>query len=128
MLRCLRWIIPVIALTGLAGPLCANVVTDWNAKAEAIQVEVRALSPANARAMAIMHVAMFEAVNAIEQRYAPYTLKLRADQSVSKEAAAASAAHAVLIVLYPDRQAALDAMLKVSLSDIPEGQAKAKGI
>lgn len=128
MLTTLRWVFPVIMLAGFAGPASADVITDWNAKAEAIQIEKRLPPPPNARAMAILHVAMFEAVNAIERRYAPYKLNLPAERGLSKEAAAASAAHAVLVALYPDQQASLDSMLKASLAEIPEGEAKAKGI
>ena len=84
----------------------ADVISDWNAKAEAIAVDKRMLPPPNARGMAIMHIAMFEAVNAIERRHAPYRLKLSAERTVSKEAAAAAAAHAVLVALHPDRQRA----------------------
>jgi len=116
MLTNLRWTLPAIVLVGLAGPAYGDVITDWNAKAEAIQIEKKLPPPANARAMAILHVAMFEAVNAIERRYAPYKLNLPAEGTFSKAAAAAPAAHAVLVALYPDQQTGLDAMLKASLA------------
>ena len=106
----------------------ADVLTDWNAKAEAIAVEKRLLPPPNARGMTILHIAMFEAVNAIDRRYTPYRLKLAAERTASKEAAAVSAAHAVLIALHPDQQAGLDAMLTASLAPIVEGDSKTKGI
>jgi hypothetical protein len=96
--------IPALVLfTVFAGPTCADVIADWNAKAEAIAIEKRLLPPPNAHGMAILHVAMFEAVNAVDHRYAPYKLKLAAARNVSKEAAAAAAAHAVLLALYPDQ-------------------------
>jgi hypothetical protein len=50
----------------------------------------------------MLHVAMFEAVNAIERRYAPYKLDLKADRDTSKDAAAASAGYEVLLSLFPD--------------------------
>jgi hypothetical protein len=106
-----------------AGAARADVITDWNSKAEAIGIEKRITPAPNARTMALMHVAMFEAVNAIDRRYSPYTLKLAADKSVSKEAAAASAAHTVLSVVYPDQQANLDAALKASIPANTEGAA-----
>ena len=106
----------------------ADVVADWNAKAEAIAVEKRMLPPPNARGLAILHVAMFEAVNAVERRYAPYRLKLSAERTVSKDAAAAAAAHAVLVTLHPDQQASLDAALTTSLAPIADSQAKVDGI
>ena len=106
----------------------ADAVSDWNAKAETIAVEKRMLPPPNARGMAIMHIAMFEAVNAIERRYSPYRLNLTADRGTSKEAAAAAAAHAVLVALHPDQEKALDAHLLALLQQIPASEAKAGGI
>lgn len=116
----------VVAL--VAGGARADVVSDWNAKAEAIAVKKKMLPPPNARGMAIMHVAVFEAVNAIDKRYAPYRLKLTAERTVSQAAAAASAAHAVLVALHPDEKDALDADLLTSLQAVPDGDAKTKGI
>jgi hypothetical protein len=106
----------------------ADAVSDWNAKAETIAVEKRMLPPPNARGMAIMHIAMFEAVNAVERRYSPYRLDLTAERGTSKEAAAAAAAHAVLVALHPDQEKALDAYLLASLQQIPASEAKASGI
>jgi hypothetical protein len=106
----------------------ANVIVEWNAKAEAIAVKKKMLPPPNARGMAIMHIAMFEAINAIERRYSPYRLKLASERNVSKEAAAAAAAHAVLVALHPDHREALDANLLGSLGPIADGQAKSSGI
>jgi hypothetical protein len=125
----LRAAVPAVVLCAtLSAPAGADVVTDWNARAEAIAVEKRLLPPPNARGMAIMHVAMFEAVNAIDGRYAPYRLTLVADRGTSKEAAAAAAGHAVLSALHPDKQADLDAALKASLATIAEGEPRSRGI
>jgi hypothetical protein len=112
----------------LVAPGRADVIVDWNAKAEAIAIEKRLLPPPNARGMALLHVAMFEAVNAVDRRYAPYRLTLAADRNVSKEAAAAAAAHAVLSALHPDQQASLNSTLAASLASIGEGEPKARGI
>jgi hypothetical protein len=106
----------------------ADAVSDWNAKAETIAVEKRMLPPPNARGMAIMHIAMFEAVNAIERRYHPYRLDLAAERDASKDAAAAAAAHAVLVALHPDHEKGLDAHLVASLQQVPMGEARASGI
>lgn len=107
----------------------ADAVTDWNAKAEAIHIAKQRFSPAvAAREMAILHVSMFEAVNAVERRYASYRLNLTAEKDASKEAAAMAAAHAVLIALHPDQQAKLDADLTASLAVVADGERKSKGI
>ena len=105
----------------------ADAVSGWNAKAETIAVEKRMLPPPNARGMAIMHIAMFEAVNAIERRYSPYRLDLAAERGASKDAAAAAAAHAVLVALHPDHEKGLDAHLLASLQQVPVGEAREHG-
>jgi hypothetical protein len=120
--------VTALGLALFVGPARADAITDWNAKAEAIQIEKQLLPAVSARAMAILHVAMFEAVNAIDQRYAAYQLNLPAEPNISKEATAAAAAYAVLIALYPDQQSKLDAALASSLASIAEGEPKAKAI
>ena len=115
-------------VSGVAFGARADMVTEWNARAEVIAIEKRMLPPPNARGMAILHIAMFEAVNAIDRRYAPYRLTLAPERDASKEAAAAAAAHAVLVALHPSHEKALDADLAASLQPIPESRAKATGI
>ena len=118
-----------IALTAaFAGAAHADVIMDWNAKADAIAAEKQVLPAQQSRAMSMLHIAMFEAVNAIELRYTPYKLTLSADRSTSKEAAAAAAAYDVLLAIYPDQKAVLDTALTASLSGIPETEGKSNGI
>src|SRR5262245_19508603 len=114
----------------LATPVVArsDVIMDWNAKVEAIGAEKQLANVPNSRAQSMMHLAMFEAVNAIERRYEAYKLTLTADRATSKEAAAASAAHEILVALYPDQKAGLDALLATSLAAVANNEAKAKGI
>src|SRR5260221_10448461 len=80
-------------------PARCDVIMDWNAKADAIAIEKQIANAANARGQAMLHVAMFEAVNAIDKRYAPYKLNLVADRGTSREAAAATPAPEVLLAL-----------------------------
>ena len=101
---------------------------DWNAKADAIAAEKQILPAPHSRVLSMMHVAMFEAVNAIDRRYAPYKLSLPADRSTSREAAAAVAAHDVLLSVYPDLKPDLDATLTNSLAPIADGESKIAGI
>jgi hypothetical protein len=120
------WISGALALSAAAAR--ADIIMDWNAKADALAIEKQLLNAANSRGQAMLHIAMFEAVNAIDRRYAPYKLKLAADKNVSREAAAAAAAYDVLLTLHPDKKADLDAALAGSLTGIAEGEAKSKGI
>ena len=116
------------ALALFAPAARGDVIMDWNAKADALAVEKQLPNAPNARGQAMLHIAMFEALNAIERRYAPYRLKLSADRTASREAAAAAAAYDVLLALHPDKKADLDASLAASLAGIAENEAKSKGI
>jgi hypothetical protein len=118
----------VVAATLVTAPARSDVIMDWNAKADAIATEKQIPPVPHGRALSMLHVGMFEAVNAIEHRYASYKLNLTADRTTSKEAAAASAAYDVLLSIYPDQKPALDATLAASLSGIAETESKAKGI
>jgi hypothetical protein len=80
------------------------------------------------RSMAILHAAVYDAVNAIAKTNAPYLVRLEAPSHASEPAAAAAAAHAVLVRLYPAQAAALDADLALSLSQVPDGKAKDQGV
>ena len=60
------------------------------------------------RSFAIMHAAIYDAVNAIDGTHQPYLVRLRASHFASQEAAAAAAAHEVLVKLYPSFQATLN--------------------
>ena len=78
--------------------------------------------------MAIVHVAVFEVVNAIDRRYESY-LRLPAVGSIaSMEAGIAQAAHDTLVALYPSQKAHCDQLLAADLALIPNGQAKQAGI
>jgi hypothetical protein len=123
----LRWIAPAMALIVVAGPAFADTIADWNARAVAIGAEKQLATSRSTRVLAMTHVAMFEAVNAIERRYKPYKLDLTGDSSASRDAAAAAAAHGVLIDLFPDERAKLDQALQASLAAI-DSDAKTKGI
>lgn len=109
-------------------PARADVIMDWNAKADAIGAEKQLANSANSRAQAMLHVAMFEAVNAIDKRYTPYKFALTADGGTSREAAATSAAHGVLVALYPDKKPDLDATLATLLAAVADDEAKSRGI
>jgi hypothetical protein len=82
--------------------------------------------------IAMVHVAMYDAVNAIDGTRQPYLGGLNAPSSASQAAAAAAAAHGVLIGLtpatLPQVTASLDALYATSLAKIPGGTPKTAGI
>jgi len=123
-----RNLLALVLLSALTSTSRADVIMDWNARADSIATDKRLLPPVHGRVLAIMHVAMFEAVNAIERRYVPYRLNLVADRKTSGEVAAAVAGRDVLVDLYPDQKSGLDALLAETLNKVEEGPAKERGI
>jgi hypothetical protein len=116
------------ALLGLAAPARADVVIDWdNVLLDAVRTD-RTNPPRATRAMAAVHVAIFDAVNGILGGYTPYHVTDAAPGGASPEAAAAAAAHKVLVALFPAQQSEFDAALTGSLNTIPDGAAKTAGI
>jgi PAP2 superfamily protein len=80
------------------------------------------------RAMAVVHIAIFDAVNAIAGSYQSYTGLPPAPAGTSMNAAIAEAAHDTLVALYPSQAASIDERLAEDLSQVPNGRAKADGI
>src|SRR3954471_24976293 len=81
-----------------------------------------------ARFATITQLAVFEAVNAIDSRYDPYLGSVSAPADASADAAAASAAHAVLANYFPTNAAALNAAYATSLARVPDGIPKQEGV
>jgi hypothetical protein len=105
--------------------MAGDVVLDWNEvlMGSATSQPSRFL----AREFALVQVAVFDAVNAIDRSYEPYAARVTAPSGASKEAAAAQAAHDTLSAIFPARQAVYDAKLAEDLAGIPAGRA-AQGV
>src|SRR6202045_2121611 len=98
-------------------------VVQWN-RTLLVIVRTPGAQPATippTRSFAIMHAAIYDAVNAIDGTHKPYLVRLSASHLASQEAAAAAAAHEVLVKLYPNFQATLDAQLRQALAQLPNG-------
>lgn len=108
--------------------MTANAVLAWN---EVALAAIRASStppPRASRALAITHIAVHDAVAAIDRLYAPYESRLLASPTTSREAAVASAAHRALIALFPTQTATFDAALATSLAAVPDGPDETAGV
>jgi hypothetical protein len=121
------WLLLAACLLTPITTASANVVTDWDEKAVAF-IQPRMVPPVAYRAMAMLHIAMFDALNSIEPRYRPYYAQLPATRDTSKDAAAAAAAGAVLINLLPEIASDIQAALQSYLAAIPDSEAKSNGI
>jgi PAP2 superfamily protein len=80
------------------------------------------------RAMAIVHIAIFEAVNAIDGNYKSYIRLAPSRAAASMQAAIAQAAHDTLVALFPSQAPSFDALLATDLAEIPNSQPKARGV
>lgn len=101
----------------------------WNQELLAL-LQVPGTQPATihpTRTLAITQLAVYDAVDAIEGGNAPY-LSLRAPRHASANAAAAAAAHAVLVALLPTQQAAIDTAYQTSLAQLGSGLSVQRGI
>ena len=82
----------------------------------------------SSRAMAIVHIAIYDAVNAVVPRYRSYTGLRPAPRHTDVRAAIAQAAHDSLVALFPSQAGAFDASLSEVLAAIRPGAARANGI
>ena len=109
-----------------------NPVLQWN-KTLLVLVRTPGAQPATihpTRSFAIMHAAIYDAVNTIDGTHRPYLVQLTGvSRHASLDDAAAAAAHEVLVIkLYPKFQATLDVQFQQSLAQITDGGGKAEGI
>jgi hypothetical protein len=70
---------------------------------------------------------MFDAVNAIEKKYAPFKVTMIVPKGASVETAAAAAARRVLVELLPQERDSIEAAFRASVANIPDGEAKSNG-
>lgn len=128
----LKWLAAVATL--LIGPaaMAQNAVTDWNAIA-VTAARGSTVAPGSATAggtgiyLAYTHLAVYNAVNAIDGRFEPYKYSLTAPAGASADAAAIEAAYRTLVYLLPDRVGFLSPLYINSLAAIPNGLDKTNG-
>ncbi len=107
-----------------------NMVLEWNANAAGAIVGVAGLRPERGLIrLAMVHIAIYDAVNAIDgYPFQAYGVHPTVISPASADAATATAAHDMLVALFPAQQADLDAKYAASLSTIADGPAKSNGI
>jgi len=117
-----------LGLTMASEVLAQNAIAEWHTVLES---SVAGSGRKNAVALpfyAYVDVAMYDAVASIDHRYEPFAVLVRAPRGASEDAAAASAAHDVLVHYLPAQSATLDSALAASLASIPDGPGKTDGI
>jgi hypothetical protein len=108
----------VLAPRAQASHQNAEVIIEWN---QLLQQNVAGPPFSQVRTYAMMHIAMADAVVAIQGRYEPYHVRVWAPRGGSAESAAAQAAHDVLVALIPASQVTFDTALQTRLTAVPPG-------
>jgi hypothetical protein len=93
-----------------------NQVLEWNQIFIDTLIATNTANSSSQRLGAIVHTAIFDAFNGIEQRYTPVFVHATAPDGASRRAAVIAAAHAALVGLFPSREPALDASYAASLA------------
>ena len=107
----------VCGILGAASPAYADAVTDWNAiTVDAVNVGRPGPGPIGVVDIALVQVAVHDAVQAIERRFEPYLVEIEGARG-RRSAAVAAAAHDVLVGMYPAQAATLDATYFTYLAD-----------
>jgi hypothetical protein len=128
-----------------AAPAGGDAVTLWNANA-GVAATKACIAPVDnpfheSRIYAMMHIAIHDALNAIDRRFRPYTFDRQAEPGASPDAAVAAAAHDVLVPLLSQLPrelvsqacveagvASVEAAYNAALAAVPNAPAKAQGI
>jgi len=100
----------------------ADVVVEWN---EIVQSVVPAAGLSPPRHYAMVHIAMFDAINSIQRSHRPYRVQVWAPRGADAEVAAAQAARDILVAQFPASQATFDAALQARVDAASPGQAHA---
>jgi hypothetical protein len=116
------------AALGFAPLSQADVITDWNHTAADVMKAANISGNPYTRAMAMVHVAMADAVNSVQGRYTRFTYTGSTAPRASAEAAASAAARDMLMRIAPAQKAKIDEAYEASLKSVPAGSAKTDGV
>jgi hypothetical protein len=111
-----------------SGPARADTVTDWNQTAIEVMKVARVAGNPWSRTLAMVHVAMSDAINSVQSRYTCYVATVPVMTGASPEAAAATAARQILVELFPNQKVVIEEAYAASVKGIPEGPAKSQGV
>jgi hypothetical protein len=98
-----------------------EVIIEWNELLESVQP---AGGLAHPRQYAMLHIAMFDAINSITRTHRPYKLRVRAPHAACPDIAAAQAARDVLVAHFPTAQSTFDAALQARVKATPSAQVR----
>ena len=113
-----------------AAPIAAHAeeVTRWNRVATDTMAAAQMDPLTESRVLAILHLAIHDALNSVERRYHTYTTTRATTVQASADAAVASAAQVTLAALVPKCRATFDEELRVSLGTVTDAKAREAGV
>jgi len=124
--RCILAVLRIATVAAailLAGAAVADVLFDLDELAFRTAVAARDGPPGQSRTLAIVHLSIFDAANAIEKRYAPYRPQPAPPAGASADAAALGAGCAALAALYPGQQPGIDKQCDEIAATLPADSA-----
>ena len=117
-----------VSVTAMGLAAESNVVLDWNAlMLDAIRLDDTGPT-LGSRNLAILHAAIYDAVNSVERTHQPYRLELDAPLGTSAAAAAVAAGYEVMLALYPPLRARTDALYESCVATAPANEALTNGL
>jgi hypothetical protein len=116
----------ILGCQSIAHAQSPETILEWNRILLATLATPGATSPTVffTRGPALMHVAIFDALNSFDQIYTPYFERVPVPAGASREAAVAQAAHDTLVAMFPSQAATYAAALASQLSLLPAGPAQ----
>jgi PAP2 superfamily len=123
----LRNLVVSVALS-FASVAESDVVTDWNTAALDAIRSTRTAPPPASRALAILHISIYDAVNGIVRTHEAYFIKEKGPTNASEEAAASAAAHKVLTTLFPTQASTFAQLHEATLAEIRDNARKRRGL
>lgn len=123
----LTLVLVVVCSPSIAG---ADKVTDWNLIANTAEANLNRTNNGLIFVdLSYMHIAVYDAVNAIDGRYTVFAVRpTSVPPGASQDAAAVEAAYRIIRFLIPQQAAYIDAQYLLSLASIPDGQSKIDGM
>ena len=118
-----------VLLTAWPQTARADKVTDWNEIGSQVVLNTGRAGAIGTVDLAYMHIAIYDAVNAIEPGYAVFAITpSNVPAGASADAATVEAAYRVLIAIFPTQAAYINQQYAISIASIPDGQSKTDGM
>ncbi|HEY5802668.1 MAG TPA: hypothetical protein VIT90_03115 [Lysobacter sp.] len=118
LMRSPRWLLVGVLPLAVPGQALADAVTDWNATANQV-IGAAGGPPQQFRVFAMVHIAIHDALNAIDPRYKTYAAVGAGNPNASPDAAVARAARDVLLSTLPSQAATINTAYSSFIGALP---------